>query len=391
MKIGIITHWTSDDNYGQQLQCYALQKYLNSQGHDAFLIRYNPIRADGLIKKICRNLSFATVFSVLSGKWLKQRKENKRNEELWNLNSELNIKRGFKDFRDKHIKYSKLIYNSIQELRKYPPDADVYITGSDQVWIFPLKDKDTAGWYLDFGHPRIKRISYAASMGRPINKNEIKYFKHYLEKLDFISVRENEIMVLCHSLGFGEVEVTLDPTLLLPIEIYIELCPRRNRIYASKYILLYVLNVNDSEAVHGMEIEQYAQNLSLDIKVVVSSGYLPAKQILKAHDNVLATIPEWLLMIQYAEIVITTSFHGLVFCLKMHKPFVVVLLGGKYKGGNNRLLSLLKNVGLENRIWYCNKTISDIIGKTIDWDLVDEKLLIMRKSSEDFLARSLNF
>ena len=30
MKVGIMTFWWSDDNYGQLLQCYALQKYLQN-------------------------------------------------------------------------------------------------------------------------------------------------------------------------------------------------------------------------------------------------------------------------------------------------------------------------------------------------------------------------
>lgn len=37
MNIGIITMWNSKDNYGQVLQCYALQHYLREQGHNAFL------------------------------------------------------------------------------------------------------------------------------------------------------------------------------------------------------------------------------------------------------------------------------------------------------------------------------------------------------------------
>ena len=41
LKIGILTFWWSNDNYGQLLQCYALQKYLRDAGHDAFLIRYD--------------------------------------------------------------------------------------------------------------------------------------------------------------------------------------------------------------------------------------------------------------------------------------------------------------------------------------------------------------
>ena len=41
MKIGILTFWWSQDNYGQLLQCYALQQYLCNLGHDVFLIRYD--------------------------------------------------------------------------------------------------------------------------------------------------------------------------------------------------------------------------------------------------------------------------------------------------------------------------------------------------------------
>ncbi len=44
MKIGIITHWKDQDNYGAALQSYALQKYLQLLGHDAFIIRYYPKR-----------------------------------------------------------------------------------------------------------------------------------------------------------------------------------------------------------------------------------------------------------------------------------------------------------------------------------------------------------
>ena len=41
MKIGVLTHSGTDDNYGQILQAFALQKYLVKNGHDAFLIRYD--------------------------------------------------------------------------------------------------------------------------------------------------------------------------------------------------------------------------------------------------------------------------------------------------------------------------------------------------------------
>ena len=40
MKIGIVTFWSSKDNYGQLLQLFALQTFLKELGHEPFLIRY---------------------------------------------------------------------------------------------------------------------------------------------------------------------------------------------------------------------------------------------------------------------------------------------------------------------------------------------------------------
>lgn len=40
MKIGTLTYWESQENYGQLLQCYALLRFLRQMGHDAFLIKY---------------------------------------------------------------------------------------------------------------------------------------------------------------------------------------------------------------------------------------------------------------------------------------------------------------------------------------------------------------
>ena len=42
MKIGIVTYWNSNDNYGQQLQYFATQTFLKALGHEAFLVRYVP-------------------------------------------------------------------------------------------------------------------------------------------------------------------------------------------------------------------------------------------------------------------------------------------------------------------------------------------------------------
>lgn len=79
MKIGVITFWQSLDNYGQQLQCWALQQYLQKEGHDVFLIRYdfaNRIIGKGIKNELKKNLIYHFLkITVLKLKYLLNRQK----------------------------------------------------------------------------------------------------------------------------------------------------------------------------------------------------------------------------------------------------------------------------------------------------------------------------
>ena len=131
--IGIITYWDSNDNYGQILQCYALQKYLKDQMQSAFLIRYQPAaKGKNVLKKMAESFSLST--------WRKRaervlnREEFARERELHKINSEANKLRQFDDFRNEYIDSTEVVYRSLVELRDNPPKADIYVCGSDQIW-----------------------------------------------------------------------------------------------------------------------------------------------------------------------------------------------------------------------------------------------------------------
>ena len=66
MQIGIITYWSSDDNYGQQLQCYALQRFLRDKKHNAFLIKYKPTAEPGLMRVIIISISSVIIVGFLA-------------------------------------------------------------------------------------------------------------------------------------------------------------------------------------------------------------------------------------------------------------------------------------------------------------------------------------
>lgn len=384
MRIGIITYWSSSDNYGQQLQCFALQKYLKGLGHDAYLIKYMPISSVPLWRRIARSIKYRLLVSS------EQKENDKKNAEISSTNALLNAKRNFVGFRNNYIDSTDIVYHSIHELRANPPKADVYICGSDQVWNNRLEDENTAGWFLDFGSSKTRRLSYAASIGREIDSKEYESFSKYLKRFDAISVREQKANDLCHHLGFEKSIVAIDPTLLLKSSDYNVLNNGIKKEGSSKpYAFIYLLNIRNSDEVYWDEFHKMIQENDLSVRVVASSGYLPAQDFLPGYQNEQATIPEWLSLIKHSEFVITTSFHGVVFCLLNHKPFYAVLLNNEFSKGNDRIISLLKTVGLEKRIVSSASDINSIKFVEINWDNVDEKLSKLRKESIDFLNKEL--
>lgn len=385
MRIGIVTYWSSSDNYGQQLQCFALQKYLIGLGHDTYLIKYMPTSHIPLWRRIARSIKYRLLVSS------EQKEKDKKLKLICERNNLLNCRRGFKEFRDKYIKSTEIVYRNIKELRNNPPNADIYICGSDQVWNNSLKDPDTAGWFLDFGKPTVKRVSYAASIGRDIDSSEINRFTKYLMNFNAISVREQKAYALCHQLGFDKSIIAIDPTLLLNSSAYdsIEIDSNGIDVAGEPYVFIYTLNIRTAEEIYWDDFQKIIAKNGLQIRSVSSSGYLPAQDLLPGIQNEQATIPEWLSLIKHSEYVITTSFHGVVFCLLYHKPFYAVLLNNEYSKGNDRIVSLLKSVGLNNRIVSSDSDINSVKVDNISWEDVDAKLSELRKKSIDFLNREL--
>ena len=387
MKIGIVTHWNSLDNYGQLLQCYALQTLLRSWGHDAYLIRYLPKeklptiwqRLRALIlnpKKILHHLPFDT----------KRKRSVRYEQELRDTNQRNNPLRRFEQFRQENLQMTERIYESYKELHDNPPEADVYIAGSDQIWRPPISSDSAAGWFLWFGDESVRRISYAASMGEGIPTEELPLLKELLSHFDAVSVREESGNKVCRDLGI-ESQVCIDPTMLLPMDSYkhIEVRPERN----SPYAFIYVLNVRTAEDFYWPQIRTYLEEERLQVKSVTGSGYYRGRELIENNKNLLLTIPEWLGYIEGANCVITTSFHGTVFALLMHRPFLVIRLQGKYCGANTRMEHLLTKLGIPERIINPNKSIREQMEAIIDWERVDHRIEDLQQHSIEFLKNNI--
>lgn len=92
-----------------------------------------------------------------------------------------------------------------------------------------------------------------------------------------------------------------------------------------------------------------------------------------------------------SDFVFTNSFHGTVFAILFHRPFVSILLRGPMSGMNERALSLLKKFGLESRAAYADDTaaIETALAAPIDWEKVKVARMASVEEAVAFLRQGL--
>lgn len=376
MKIGIVTFYRVA-NYGAMLQAYSLMNTLNRMGHEVVFIRY----------KFCAPKRLPLWRSLVS-------------------RSLKGVKAKFKNYIchpiiDFAANYPQTKYcETIEEVRLATADCDAFIVGSDQMWN-PLwcSGKALPLVMLDFAAEGKPRISYAASLCTKEWREDQNAAEasRMLKKFKAISVREESGVKLVETLsGRTDAKCLLDPTLLQNAAFYSEIIAkseiRRDKIN-KPYVFNYILDgwSNVSEMQPALGAVKNKRNIS---KVVTDRKYAPG--LLSIVSRILGVkakikVPEWLEAIASSEFVFTNSFHGTVFSIIFHKPFVSVLIKGKMSGMNERALSLLKNIGLEDHAVYSDEIekISSLVDKPINWDEVDSRLDELREVAKDFLDRSL--
>lgn len=379
MKIGVMTFWHGNSNYGQIIQCWAMQHYLKRQGHDPYVIRFVPSNYSSttkrLLKKIlCVELIRSAKEYILNREVYKLKKRNKKKDQL----------RQFDKFRQKHLTLSDCVYHNIYQIKKKPPVADAYIVGSDQVWAQMLNNINNRAFFLDFGNPRTKRIAYAPSfVVSEYPRALCEELKLLLQRFDAVSTREYSGVEICESVGIQATKV-LDPTFLLDREEYFSLI--EEPIEKKRKIFIYSLNISTPNQIRWQELKQYAQENSIEVVVTPAQGYFAAKELFGDETEYLyATPKQWLKTIAESELVVTPSFHGVVLSIILGTSFVYVPLTGLHESGNARVLDLLRDLHLENRILAAATSYKTIGENHINWNKVYNSLMPYKKSSYEFL------
>lgn len=374
MKIGIIT-FNSAHNYGAVLQAWATQTYLEKQGHQVEVINLRLPAIDNVYKiavnKKYVNNKYANVI-LNKARVIKRCISDLEKYKRY---------RTFERFINRKLHVTKM-YQCSQELKEDTSlKYDVLIAGSDQIWNSSLTKLLEGAYFLDFGGKDTKRISYAASIGRKeLPQNEIELVRHYLQELDYISVREVNAYKAIEPLTSKEVEIVADPTFLLERADFDKL----KQPFPVKQPYIYVHNVHLAKK--DMRLFEVAEELSKRTGLPIVTNRKDEQ-----YSNVVGRFtsgkPEQFIgVISEAEYVVTNSFHATVFALIYHRNFITI----PHITNPDRMQNLLGELGIANHLIASKKRVpEDLSELDIDYDEVESRKSKMRKTSVAFLEKAI--
>jgi len=353
------------------MQAWALQKYLESLGHEVFLIDYRPshLTTGGCFRfpKDAWSRRANLVIAYLKVMALKQK-----------ILGDGGKRQRFEKFHQECLNIAPPLYRTNKALQKHPPEADAYICGSDQIWNASEQFGIDSSYFLDFAPKDVKRISYAASFGRPYVHPRFEVETATLiSQMDAISVREESAVDLVQSMCECDATWVPDPTLMVEGGYPEAVLPTDQ---AGDYIFSYTLR--SRELVSSIE-----QHLATSTGLEVIS---PATLAAAGHGE--PGPLEWLGYIKSAKYVITNSYHGTLFSIIFKKPFVFVGLSGAKAGFNERANSLLHGLGLQDRMMdsYDEDRLQAIIQESVDWGRVHQQIEAWRLAATGFLETSIS-
>ena len=369
MKIGILTYHRAH-NYGALLQAFALKTWLEKEGHDVEFIDYWPQyhSAEYQLLPHFKTQSFkgkikSIIYLILGFKKLIKRRNC------------------YEKFIFQHLELPpKPSFTKKEEIINTRCFYDIVIYGSDQIWRkqnYPLFKGFDEVYFGSFINTQ-KKISYAASMGdiKLDSATDYNFLKSHLNQFDKISVREQDSQKLITKLLNKNTELVLDPVFLLHKNQWINFIPKQRR-GRNKYILLYQLRQSkESVELTKMIKNEYNYNI-----IEISGRFNP----FKVGDKYKQTLNpfEFLGLVQNAEIVVTTSFHGTAFSIIFEKQFYALGMGNKAE----RAKTLLRLLGISNH--YLENIESVDFSQKIDYKIVMNKLQENISQSVAFLRNTL--
>lgn len=381
MKIAILTQ-PLHNNYGGNLQNFALQTALKKMGHDPVTIdRHRFIKVRTRLK--------LAYFKRLVFHYLKGMEKPKLRDYFSKSKDKVDRVQVIR-FIETYINKTPRLYSDLAVKKAFLENKfDAVIVGSDQCWR-PIYSPNINTYFLDFleNDQSIQKITYAASFGTDeweFDEQKTQMAKKLIKQFDAVSVREKQAVELVKNKLNSEASFVLDPTLLLDKEDYQTVInahqpplPKKQGVYT------YVL---DTGGWKGEVINKVSENF--DAKVYNNQ---PKATIENPSDNpddyIIPSIEGWIKGFSDADFIVTDSFHGTVFSILFNKPFISLLNSSR---GASRFYSILSEFGLEERLVteYDEAKINALLSENINYRQVDAKLEQLKQRSEGFLKEWL--
>lgn len=349
-RVGILTfHYIN--NHGALIQAYALKKAIDKMdGFRADIVNYIP---DGF-----------KYFPYEYGEDGKEKMEGK-------------IFR-FHEFLSTHCEVK---YPSVCDISNL--DYDIFCVGSDQVWNFKISASDTT-YLLDTVPNDKRKISYASSIGQQIKMldDSADIFKNYLADFYKVSVREDEHRIWLRDVCGIDSETVLDPTFLLDSDEYEEIISKK-KLRDHPYMLLmwYPYDEQTEKAI------EFANTVSRKYKLPIVHNLLNVSPyILACNDGYMfyEGVEEFLWYIKNASIIITDSYHTMLFSIHFKRPFYTFLV----ESMRSRFDSIGEKFGITDR--YVTDYIDPgKISDSMDFGKIHKKIEPYRENSKRFLAEAL--
>ena len=380
-KLGICACY-QHKNYGSQLQSYATTVELARRNIDFEIIRYKKKTTPLLLIKSLPRLLNPIFINDRIIETSQKKMMLKLHPQLAQDNAVRNA--AFDKFSQSRFKKLSPVYYGYEQLKEQSKKYTAVMVGSDQLWS---PSGITSNFYnLMFADNNTVKISYATSFGvSQINPRYHKIYNTFLNRLNFISVRENSGKKIVEELSSNKAEVVCDPVILLDAEQWLKEIPNK-RLYDEPYIFAYFLG---KSAEYRDAVAKFAKQKGLKI---VTEPHMDSYN--KADENFGDYTPfdigpaEFVNLIRNAEYVFTDSFHGSVFSMLYQKHFLVFnrYSDNSSSSKNSRIDSFCKNYGLSDRRY--NGNIADVENK-INYEDVLGKVDEHRQKSKAFLDRAL--
>nr|WP_288673767.1 polysaccharide pyruvyl transferase family protein [uncultured Blautia sp.] len=285
----------------------------------------------------------------------------------------------------KNQKFTKLspVFKGYAALCEGGKKYSAVITGSDQLWS--PAGLPTNYYNLMFVPDDTLKISIASSFGvKEIPWYQKKRTIQYLNRIEYISMRENRGSEIVKELTGRDVPTILDPVFFLSKKEWLERIPNKREIN-EPYIFAYFLGTTQE---YRNAVKKLAHDKGMK---VVALRHMD--QYVEEDENFGDFAPydvspeRFLNLLRNAEYVCTDSFHGTAFSILNEKQFVVF---NRYAENssfskNSRIDTLCVNFGLESRRYKNGMDLSDVVKDDIDYKAVGEKYKNLKLATNQYL------